>query len=67
MSGKYTTKLNTFYDFADCAKSLIDSGVTSPENLAIVGRSAGGLLVGGWYLQSFRDKFYYRSRFWTLK
>lgn len=44
--GKYLTKLNTFTDFADCAKHLIDAKYTSAEQLAIVGRSAGGLLIG---------------------
>jgi oligopeptidase B len=44
--GKYLTKMNTFLDFADCAKYLISQGVTDSSKLAIVGRSAGGLLIG---------------------
>ncbi|CAM6004682.1 unnamed protein product [Sphagnum balticum] len=44
--GKYLTKLNTFHDFIDCAKMLIRSRTTSQDRLAIVGRSAGGLLIG---------------------
>ena len=44
--GKYFTKLNTFTDFGDCAQYLIDSKVTSSDQLACIGRSAGGLLVG---------------------
>ena len=44
--GKYFTKLNTFTDFGDCAQYLIDSKVTSSNQLACIGRSAGGLLVG---------------------
>jgi oligopeptidase B len=44
--GKYLTKMNTFLDFADCAQYLISQGVTDSSKLAIVGRSAGGLLVG---------------------
>ena len=44
--GKYLTKQNTFRDFTDCAASLIESGLTSAKRLAIVGRSAGGLLIG---------------------
>jgi len=44
--GKYLTKTNTFDDFRDCAAHLIESGVTSSEHMAGVGRSAGGLLIG---------------------
>ena len=44
--GKYLTKRNTFTDFVDVAKGLVESGMTTPERLAITGRSAGGLLVG---------------------
>ncbi len=44
--GKYLQKQNTFSDFADCAKYLVKSGLTSSDKLGIVGRSAGGLLMG---------------------
>ncbi len=44
--GKYLTKKNTFEDFCDCAEFLIKKNWTSPENIAIEGRSAGGLLIG---------------------
>ena len=44
--GKYLTKQNTFDDFADCAKHLVKEGLTSSDKLGIVGRSAGGLLMG---------------------
>lgn len=44
--GKYLTKRNTFGDFIACAEYLVDSGWTSKDLLACVGRSAGGLLVG---------------------
>ncbi len=44
--GKYLTKKNTFSDFADCAAHLAATGLTSSDRLAIVGRSAGGLLIG---------------------
>lgn len=44
--GKYLKKMNTFTDFADCAKYLIDTNMTKSDRLAIVGRSAGGLLIG---------------------
>lgn len=39
--GKYFTKMNTFTDFADCAKHLIHTGLTEPSRLAMSGRSAG--------------------------
>ncbi len=45
-SGKMMHKRNTFTDFIACAEYLIAEGYTTPEHLAIVGRSAGGLLVG---------------------
>jgi oligopeptidase B len=45
-SGHLQRKLNTFTDFIDCAKFLIDRQYTSPYRLAIQGGSAGGLLVG---------------------
>ncbi|MEE3134970.1 MAG: S9 family peptidase [Candidatus Thermoplasmatota archaeon] len=44
--GKYLTKKNTFVDFCSCAEFLIEQGWTIPENIAIEGRSAGGLLIG---------------------
>ena len=44
--GKFLKKKNTFTDFVACARHLIDEGYTSREKLAIMGRSAGGLLVG---------------------
>jgi len=44
--GKYLKKMNTFQDFIDCAHHLVDEQITSRDQLAIVGRSAGGLLVG---------------------
>lgn len=45
--GKFLTKKNTFSDFVSCARHLIDIGATAPDRLAITGRSAGGLLMGG--------------------
>jgi oligopeptidase B len=44
--GKYLTKRNTFHDFIAAAEHLVESGVTTPDQLAIEGRSAGGLLMG---------------------
>lgn len=45
-SGKLLSKKNTFTDFIDCALHLVQSGYIRPEQLAISGRSAGGLLMG---------------------
>jgi oligopeptidase B len=45
-AGKMLNKRNTFTDFIACAEHLIAGGYTTPERLAIMGRSAGGLLVG---------------------
>ncbi|TDQ29781.1 S9 family peptidase [Tenacibaculum caenipelagi] len=44
--GKMLKKKNTFTDFIDCSKYLIDNGYTSPEHLYAMGGSAGGLLMG---------------------
>ena len=44
--GKMKNKRNTFTDFIACAEHLIKDGFTSPQKLAIMGGSAGGLLVG---------------------
>jgi prolyl oligopeptidase len=46
-----TNKQNTFDDFAAAMKLLIDDGYTSPERLAILGGSAGGLLMGAMITQ----------------
>jgi oligopeptidase B len=45
-AGKLKHKANTFTDFVACAEHLIAEGWTSSERLAILGGSAGGLLVG---------------------
>ena len=44
--GKMLNKKNTFTDFIDCSKYLIDNGYTSPQHLYAMGGSAGGLLMG---------------------
>ena len=45
-AGKLLTKRNTFTDFIACAEHLIELGYTAPDRLAILGGSAGGLLMG---------------------
>ena len=45
-NGKLFAKRNTFTDFIDSAKGLIDLGYTSSKLLAVSGGSAGGLLIG---------------------
>ncbi|WP_420574152.1 S9 family peptidase [Kordia sp.] len=44
--GKLEAKKNTFTDFIDCSKYLIEQKYTSPEHLYASGGSAGGLLMG---------------------
>ncbi|WP_233164250.1 S9 family peptidase [Snuella sedimenti] len=44
--GKLLTKKNTFYDFIDCSKHLINLKYTSSKHLYAYGGSAGGLLMG---------------------
>ena len=45
-AGKQEHKQNTFSDFIACAEHLIAQGLTTSEQLAISGGSAGGLLIG---------------------
>lgn len=45
-AGKLEHKANSFGDFIAVAETLIASGLTQPEKLAISGGSAGGLLIG---------------------
>ena len=44
--GKLFKKINTFTDFIDSSKFLINNKYTSPEHLYAMGGSAGGLLMG---------------------
>jgi oligopeptidase B len=46
LQGKLEHKMNTFTDFNACAQALVDEGWTVPQQLVIVGGSAGGLLIG---------------------
>ncbi|MGB5646611.1 S9 family peptidase [Muriicola sp.] len=45
-NGKLLQKKNTFTDFVDCSKFLIEKQYTSSEHLYALGGSAGGLLMG---------------------
>lgn len=44
--GKLLKKKNTFTDFIDCSKYVIQEKYTSPQHLYAEGGSAGGLLMG---------------------
>ncbi len=44
--GRMMSKMNTFYDFIDCAGYLVKNKYTSSDRLVIQGRSAGGMLMG---------------------
>ncbi|MFK5974148.1 MAG: S9 family peptidase [Flavobacteriaceae bacterium] len=44
--GKLLKKKNSFNDFVDCSKFLIESKFTSADHLYAMGGSAGGLLMG---------------------
>ncbi|MEM0542692.1 S9 family peptidase [Flavobacterium sp. j3] len=45
-NGKLLKKKNTFTDFIDCSRFLIEERFTSPNHLYAEGGSAGGLLMG---------------------
>jgi len=47
LAGKDANKINTIYDFIDCAKWLIANKYTSPAKLGGRGGSAGGITMGG--------------------
>ena len=44
--GKMFKKINTFNDFVDCSKALVEKKYASKEKLFAMGGSAGGLLMG---------------------
>ena len=44
--GKFLNKKNSFHDFISTADWLVQSKWTSPKKLAIMGGSAGGMLMG---------------------
>jgi oligopeptidase B len=43
--GRLMHKKNSFTDFIACAEHLVSQGYTTPQRLAIIGGSAGGLLM----------------------
>ena len=45
-AGKLGRRSNTFNDFVDAARHLIEAGYTAPGRIAIAGGSAGGELMG---------------------
>ena len=49
--GALTKKQNVFDDFAAVLQHMVDRGYTSPDRLAIIGGSNGGLLVGAAMVQ----------------
>jgi oligopeptidase B len=46
LDGKLEKRTNTFNDFVDVARGLVEQGWTSAGRIAIAGRSAGGELMG---------------------
>lgn len=46
LAGNLTKKQTVFDDFIACAQMLVERGYTTPQRLAIEGRSNGGLLMG---------------------
>jgi oligopeptidase B len=44
--GKLLKKKNTFTDFIDCGRFLVEEDYTAPDRLFAMGGSAGGLLMG---------------------
>ncbi len=45
--GKLLRKMNTFHDFIDVGKYLVNVGMASKDKLFAMGGSAGGMLMGG--------------------
>ena len=44
--GRMMNKMNTFYDFNDSVKAVLNKGIGDPTNVFARGGSAGGLLMG---------------------
>jgi prolyl oligopeptidase len=51
LAGNLTHKQNVFDDFIACAEHLIQRKYTSPDKLAVMGSSNGGLLMGAFLTQ----------------
>ncbi|HEY4414714.1 MAG TPA: prolyl oligopeptidase family serine peptidase [Verrucomicrobiae bacterium] len=51
LAGNLTRKQNVFDDFIACAEHLIQRKYTSPDKLAVMGGSNGGLLMGAFFTQ----------------
>ena len=52
LAGKTDQRQNTFNDFIDVAKGLIEAGYTAKGRISIEGRSAGGQVMGVVYNQA---------------
>ncbi|WP_197484288.1 S9 family peptidase [Halioglobus sp. HI00S01] len=52
LDGKLEKRTNTFNDFVDVSRYLVENDYTNPERLAIMGGSAGGELVGAAVVQA---------------
>ncbi len=44
--GRMMNKMNTFFDFIDCTKKLLNKGIGNKHKTFAMGGSAGGLLMG---------------------
>ena len=52
LDGKLDKRMNTFNDFVDVAKGLVDRKYVAAGNISISGRSAGGELMGAAVIQA---------------
>lgn len=52
LDGKLKKRTNTFNDFVDVAKGLVDRKYVAAGNISVSGRSAGGELMGAVVIQS---------------
>ena len=54
--GRMMNKMNSFFDFIDCTKSLLKKGIGNKNKTFAMGGSAGGLLMGA--IINFEPKLY---------